>query len=577
MSSSDTAENPPPLSGREPQEVLPWRGGALTPGRLQWALGAFLVLGLAARAVRYFLVFPLWEDECFLLVNLLDRGYLEMAEALRLHQVAPIFFLWGELGVVDLLGFSELSVRLLPFVSGVASLFLFRHLAGRLLGGGALVLAVAVFAVAYPGIRYAAEAKPYGTDLLASLVLLVLFVEWWRRPEKSSWLWALAAVVPLAVGLSYPSVFVAGGLSLALAHVLWHERRRSGWLPWSAYNLLLVASFLAHYLLVTRGQAAVELDWMRDYWEGAFPPPLSEPLAFLRWLAAIHTGGLMAWPVGGARGASTLTTLCCLAGLVSLFRARRVVVILLCVLPPALNFIAALLHRYPYGGHPKFSLPVAAAICLTAGLGGAALIEWWMRRRGRGAGALAVVLVLLAAVGAGSVVRDVARPYKTRSDQRARAFARWFYFNAEDQGEVVCLKADLGTTAGELALPRLPVDDYCPESDHDLSWEAMYLCNQRIYSPRHSRGEPPDLARVSAERPLWCVHYRVSKFDCDEPLLERWLREMNRRYELVGKMSYPFPRYDKRERRRLEVDHVDVYRFVPGSTGEEPGGESDEK
>jgi hypothetical protein len=51
------------------------------------------------------------------------------------------------------------------------------------------------------------------SDLFASLVLLCLAVEWWRKPGERRWSWALAAVVPLALLLSYPAVFVAGGVA----------------------------------------------------------------------------------------------------------------------------------------------------------------------------------------------------------------------------------------------------------------------------------------------------------------------------------------------------------------------------
>ena len=83
-----------------------------------------------------------------------------------------------------------------------------------------MVLAVGVFAVTYSGLRYAAEVKPYAGDLMVSTLLLWLTVRWWRQPDDTRWLWALVAVVPLALGLSYPAVFVAGGASLAVAAVL---------------------------------------------------------------------------------------------------------------------------------------------------------------------------------------------------------------------------------------------------------------------------------------------------------------------------------------------------------------------
>ena len=182
----------------------------------RWLL-ALMIVGLALRLTRYLLRFPLWEDEAGLSANLLDRGYGELLQPLHYCQVAPTLFLWGQLTVVKLLGFHEYSLRLVPFLSGLASLTLFRHVAARLLRGATLVLAVGLFAVAYPMTRYAAEAKPYGCDLLLSLALLALTVQWLRRPDQTRWLWGLAGLVVPAVGYSFPAIFMAGGVSLTIA------------------------------------------------------------------------------------------------------------------------------------------------------------------------------------------------------------------------------------------------------------------------------------------------------------------------------------------------------------------------
>ena len=113
---------------------------------------------------------------------------------------------------MKLFGFSEYALRLVPFVSSIGSLFLFRRVAGRLLSGPALVIAVASFAVSYPGIRYAAEAKPYGTDMCLSLLMLSLVLDW-QQSRNPRFLQYLAVLMPFALGASYPAVFAAGGLS----------------------------------------------------------------------------------------------------------------------------------------------------------------------------------------------------------------------------------------------------------------------------------------------------------------------------------------------------------------------------
>jgi hypothetical protein len=505
--------------------------------------------------------FPLWEDECFLSANYLDRGYLELLDPLRFHQVAPVLFLWLELTVVRLLGFSEWTLRLVPFACSVASVFLFRHLAGRLLSSTPLVLAVATFSVAYPGIRYAAEAKQYGSDLFVSLVLLTLAVEWRKYVQSARWLWCLTAALPLAIGLSYPAVFIAGGISLFVAATLWTQRQTTGLVVWMTYNIVLLASFVGWLLVAGSGQTAGNMATLTGWWASGFPP--HQPLELLKWLVVTHASDLMAWPVGGQRGASTLTLVCVAAGIVAVWRSGRREWLAFGLAPFALQLTAAALHRYPYGVHVKFSQHLAPLICLLSGLGGAWLLarlrHIYLARSRKSSEArsqrsmprgVAVALVALAMCAIASMARDSFRPYKALSDQRARAFAEWFWFNAAFDGEAVCLHSDFH-------------EDFSPATWSDLSWSAEYLCNQRIYSPRHQQQRSFDPQRVAADHPLRCVLYRDPLYEIDESRLARWLAQMQNRYDLAARETYPFPRYDKRDSELITVDYLECFKFVP--------------
>ena len=97
----------------------------------------------------------------------------------------------------------------------------------------------------------------------------------------------------------------------------------------------------------------------------------------------------------------------------------------------------------------------------------------------------------------------------------------------------------------------------------ELNWAAMYICNKRIYSPGEAWARPPDWDRISHDWPLRCVVYRVPAHDFDKQALDRWLKDMASRYKLVGVETYPFPRSDKREKRVVTVDYIDIYKFVP--------------
>jgi len=148
-----------------------------------------------------------------------------------------------------------------------------------------------------------------------------------------------------------------------------------------------------------------------------------------------------------------------------------------------------------------------------------------------------------------TAARDLWFPAKSAAVMRARDFARWFWFTAQFDGEVACLKSDLGRS-------------FVPGTDlHGLT--AMYRCNQRIYSPRHARGEPPQLCRVAADWPLRCVEYRMTQWPYDEAARDRWLAAMQTQYDLVGRERFPFVLGESGNRPPRNLDYLEIYKFVP--------------
>jgi 4-amino-4-deoxy-L-arabinose transferase-like glycosyltransferase len=460
-----------------------------------------LLVGVLWRVLRYLLHFPLWEDEAFLCLNFLELDYLGLTRELRNRQVAPLLFLWGELTSLHLLGPSEWSLRLLPFLAGLGSLFLFWRLAHRTLPPLARTLAVGFLAVAIWPVSMGAFTKPYALDLFMSLLLLWPAVRWLQEPRQFRWLILLALATPLALFSSYPVVFIAGAVSLALMVAAW----RQGWkarLLWSVYNAVLLASFAGHYF-IARGQlqtpdrGGTTEYGMQDFWAEGFPP--SSPLALAKWLLLVHTGQMMAFPVGAQDGGSTLTTLLCLMGIWHFWRTRRRALLVLCTAPFALGLIAAALHRYPYGASCRLCQHVAPAVCLSAGMGAAVLLERLrsaaVRRRW-----ILGVCTLLVLVGAGGMVRDVIQPYRNLetlwTQHVMRAFGaeahsgapivvlnkpeeldglfRWYlelygervswagridWERAGGSGELLCLYFNLDKLSGPEQMPRTPVQE----------------------------------------------------------------------------------------------------------------------
>lgn len=371
---------------------------------------ALLLVGLAWRVVRYLLRFPIWGDECLIGMNFVWFGYGELVRHLENCQIAPLLFLWGERFAYTWLGPGELSMRLLPFAAGTASLFLYWRLTGLVLEPMARLFAVGFLAVAIWPVSMCTLMKPYALDLFSALILLLPAAQWLKTPSRSGSLAWLVFLAPVALLASYPTVFIAGAVSLTLLLPVWKQ----GWkarLLFAAYNVTLLAGFLLSYyvgrnqLNTTTGAASTQVG-MADYWADGFPP--HSILAFPFWFIRLTAGQMTAYPVGSSNGGSIITVLFCVAGIVVLAKQKRWRWISLLTAPIALGLVASILHRYPYGTSGRLNQHLAPGICILAGLGLALLI-------GRTAHAKRWTLIattIFALIGLGGLIKDVFRPYR---------------------------------------------------------------------------------------------------------------------------------------------------------------------
>jgi hypothetical protein len=314
------------------------------------------------------------------------------------------------------------------------------------------------------------------------------------------------------------------------------------------YNLSITCAFAFVFYISTAPQiAATSAEGiMKVYWSEAFPP-ITKPVQFVVWLATVHTGQMFAYPFGGAdHGSGALTFGCCVVGSVFLVRQRRATLLAICIAPFVLTFVAASVERYPYGGFARTSQHLAPAICLLAGLGAARLIAR-IRREAFQTGAIVTAAGLLAIFAAGQMTRDLTHPYRTEHDQRVREFARWFWSDKAIDAELVCARTDLKQ----------------PFFKQTYLWRgiAQYLCNQRIYSPRHQQGgRRPEWESVSTGHPLRCVVFSRPGLSRDEDSFSGWLAGMQSRFDWVG---YEKNEFHKPHQHGPDIERIEVFEFVP--------------
>ncbi|MCI0464909.1 MAG: glycosyltransferase family 39 protein [Gemmataceae bacterium] len=344
-------------------------------------LVALLVLGIAARCRQYFAAPSFWYDEAYLLVNIYEHSFAELLGPLRCEVITPPFFLWLLRGLYLLLGGGELAMRLVPFVAGLAGLFVLIPLARRLVGSPGWLWVVGLGAVSHHALTLSYDVRAYTCDFLVSVLVLLAAAVVLDRDSTTrgrGWAWSgLLMAAALGPWLSFASTFTLAGASLALLTAACGRRELRR--PWLAFNgLLLISACLLWYCQARH----LYYPGLREHWGQRFPD-LTQPASALRWLfnALVELGHY------GTTGMGVPLLLLGGVGLVSVGRRDRALAVLL-VAPVAVGVLAAVLRRYPFGDRLLFY----AVPCLWLLAAEGITVLW---RGGRVAWVAAAVLAVL--------------------------------------------------------------------------------------------------------------------------------------------------------------------------------------
>jgi hypothetical protein len=189
---------------------------------------------------------------------------------------------------------------------------------------------------------------------------------------------------------------------------------------------------------------------------------------------------------------------------------------------------------------------VAPTICLYSGLGLAVLIAR-IRRAPARRWALRASVIGLVAAGVMMLVVKLAYPYKSIYDVNSRTFARWFWTEKSRDANLVCVKADLG-----IGFDR---------RNWTLFRSALYLCNQKIYSPRHRSATRVASDSFFADDPVRCVLY--NEWPENSPGCSAWLARMTKRYHVRNRETFVINESTHRDDGTDVEDRYTVFEFVP--------------
>ena len=149
------------------------------PRRFNILMPSFLfVIGLVLRLRHLLEQRSLWLDEAYIALTLSCMSWKDIFcfTPFPGPQVSPpLLFLFMEKAQIFLWGNSDLILRIFPFIASVISLGLFWIVCRQCLRGGYRYLALALFVLSEPLIYYAAELKPYASDVMVSCALWGLY------------------------------------------------------------------------------------------------------------------------------------------------------------------------------------------------------------------------------------------------------------------------------------------------------------------------------------------------------------------------------------------------------------------
>lgn len=174
----------------------------------------FLWLAILLHTVVYFRNRSFFLDECNLARNIVERSCSDLIGNLDYGQHAPPFLSFVTKFFIQTLGIHEYSFRLLPFLAGIGSIFLFHQLLRLWLTGQKWLhsFSIALFGFSYYLLEYSTSFKQYALDVFFTCLFLLLSQKITLNNWKNGLLLGLLGMVGL--WFSMPLAFVLAGVGL---------------------------------------------------------------------------------------------------------------------------------------------------------------------------------------------------------------------------------------------------------------------------------------------------------------------------------------------------------------------------
>jgi hypothetical protein len=520
---------------------------ALTAPR---TLTILVLIGVILRFWAYLADTALYLDEILLSYSILDLPLADLlTRPLPLDQVAPLGFLLVERCSVTIFGHNEFALRLFPFVCAIVSLILFRRLAERVLTGVGPTVALFVFAIGFPFIRYAVVVKQYELDVMAAILLMLIAFNLRERRATTKRLLLFGLVGFAVISLSQASVLVMAGLGFAFA-VDWLMSRDENALRallfpvplWAAASVLAV-------IIGVRSMTPSTRTFMDDFWAGGFIPLPFRGASALHWFWESLTSLFSDLTLLRYRWPGVFVVVALVGVIVLWRRSRSVALFLLCQFTIAI--VAAVAQQYPLRGRLTLWLLPAALLAIAAG-------AEWIRTRADSlhaiVGAIFLVALLVPPVIA---LAEAPPPYEI---EHHKDFLSYLQKNRRP-GDIVYV----------FPLPSIGVRFYGPRFGLQRSDWIASVCDRN-----ETRAYIKDVDRFRGAPRLWILTGGSRPFRFARAAVLQYLGAIGKRTDLLSLPSSTYGSvtlelYNLSDPTRLSQVDAETFPAPPMATDPRPG------
>lgn len=231
--------------------------------KLELLCFSVMFLGIFIRVLFYSYDRPFWNDECALALNLVNFNVFNCFSSLNFGQAAPPLFLVASGIFAKNFSNVELSLRFIPLLSSIISIFVFYNLSKQILNKKITIfLAMLLFCFNYRLIYYSQEFKQYSSDILIFLCILTSYFYLGFRESNFKKLLSVGLAYALSIWFSFTSVFAICTVFLILMFKNIKLYKKLAFLFIPILISFLCFYFNQHYLTIST--------FFHNYWAAGF-------------------------------------------------------------------------------------------------------------------------------------------------------------------------------------------------------------------------------------------------------------------------------------------------------------------